>query len=229
LILKGLQPRYEEFHGVTYDPEAIEAAVNLAERHLYDRKLPDKAIDLIDEAGADAKLEEGPGARVTVERIETVVARMAQIPPRQVSSSDKTALQNLERDLKRVVFGQDRAIEELATAIRLSRAGLRATEKPIGSYLSTGPTGVGKADAAKRHDKTRGIELIRLDMSEYWERPTVWRLISSPPGYVGYDGGGLLPEAIAKTPHAVLLLDESGRAHPDVFNVLLQVMDHGTL
>lgn len=229
LILKGLLPRYEEFHGVTYDEEAVEAAVNLSERHLYDRKLPDKAIDLIDEAGADAKLEDGAGARVTVERIETVVARMAQIPPRQVSTSDKTALQNLEQDLKKVVFGQDQALEELATAIRLSRAGLRPPEKPIGSYLFTGPTGVGKTEAAKQLAKTLGIELIRFDMSEYMERHTVSRLIGAPPGYVGYDRGGLLTEAIAKTPHAVLLLDEIEKAHPDVFNVLLQVMDHGTL
>ncbi len=229
LILKGLLPRYEEFHGVTYDEEAVEAAVSLSERHLYDRKLPDKAIDLIDEAGADAKLEEGPGARVTLDRVETVVARMAQIPPRQVSSSDKTALRNLEQDLKKVVFGQDRAIEELATAIRLARAGLRSPEKPIGSYLFTGPTGVGKTEVAKQLAKTLGIELIRFDMSEYMERHTVSRLIGAPPGYVGYDRGGLLTEAIAKTPHAVLLLDEIEKAHPDVFNVLLQVMDHGTL
>ncbi len=228
-ILKGLLPRYEEFHKVTYDEGTVEAAVNLAERHLHDRKLPDKAIDLIDESGADAKLDDGPGAKVTIERIENVVARMAQIPPRQVSSSDKKSLQNLEGDLKKVVFGQDRAIEELATAIRLSRAGLRPPEKPIGSYLFTGPTGVGKTEAAKQLAKTLGIELIRFDMSEYMERHTVSRLIGAPPGYVGYDRGGLLTEAIAKTPHAVLLLDEIEKAHPDVFNVLLQVMDHGTL
>jgi ATP-dependent Clp protease ATP-binding subunit ClpA len=228
-ILKGLLPRYEEFHKVTYDEGTVEAAVNLAERHLHDRKLPDKAIDLIDESGADAKLDDGPGAKVTIERIENVVARMAQIPPRQVSSSDKKSLQNLESDLKKVVFGQDRAIEELATAIRLSRAGLRPPEKPIGSYLFTGPTGVGKTEAAKQLAKTLGIELIRFDMSEYMERHTVSRLIGAPPGYVGYDRGGLLTEAIAKTPHAVLLLDEIEKAHPDVFNVLLQVMDHGTL
>jgi ATP-dependent Clp protease ATP-binding subunit ClpA len=228
-ILKGLLPRYEEFHGVTYAPEAVEASVTLAERHLHDRKLPDKAIDLIDEAGADTKLDEGKGGKVTLDRIEMVVARMAQIPPRQVSSSDKKSLQHLESDLKKVVFGQDRAIEELATAIRLSRAGLRPPEKPIGSYLFTGPTGVGKTEAAKQLAKTLGIELIRFDMSEYMERHTVSRLIGAPPGYVGYDRGGLLTEAIAKTPHAVLLLDEIEKAHPDVFNVLLQVMDHGTL
>jgi ATP-dependent Clp protease ATP-binding subunit ClpA len=228
-ILKGLQPRYEEFHHVTYAPEAIEAAGLLAERHLHDRKLPDKAIDLMDEAGADAKLEEGDGAIVGVERIEAVVARMAQIPPRQVSSDDKSALKSLETDLKTVVFGQDRAIRELATAIKLARAGLRPPEKPIGSYLFTGPTGVGKTEVARQLARTMGIELIRFDMSEYMERHTVSRLIGAPPGYVGYDRGGLLTEAIAKTPHAVLLLDEIEKAHPDVFNVLLQVMDHGTL
>jgi ATP-dependent Clp protease ATP-binding subunit ClpA len=228
-ILKGLKPHYEEFHGVTYDDEAIEAAAKLAERHLHDRRMPDKAIDLIDESGADAKLDVGEGAAVGVDRIEVVVARMAQIPPKQVSSSDKTALRNLEADLKRVVFGQDRAIDELVAAVKLSRAGLRPPEKPIGSYLFTGPTGVGKTEAARQLAKTMGIELIRFDMSEYMERHTVSRLIGAPPGYVGYDRGGLLTEAIAKTPHAVLLLDEVEKAHPDVFNVLLQVMDHGTL
>jgi ATP-dependent Clp protease ATP-binding subunit ClpA len=229
LILKGLQPRYEEFHKVKYSEAAIEAAANLAQRYLHDRKLPDKAIDLMDESGADAKLEDGDGAAVGVERIEAVVARMAQIPPRQISSSDKSSLKNLEADLKQVVFGQDRAIHEVATAIKLSRAGLRPPEKPIGSYLFTGPTGVGKTEVARQLAKTMGIELIRFDMSEYMERHTVSRLIGAPPGYVGYDRGGLLTEAIAKTPHAVLLLDEIEKAHPDVFNVLLQVMDHGTL
>ena len=228
-ILKGLQPRYEEFHGVTYTDQAIEESAKLADRHLHDRKLPDKAIDLLDEAGADAKLEDGAGASVGVERIEAVVARMAQIPPRQVAASDKTALKNLESDLRGVVFGQDRALKELSTAIKLSRAGLRPKEKPIGSYLFTGPTGVGKTEAAKQLAKTMGIELIRFDMSEYMERHTVSRLIGAPPGYVGYDRGGLLTEAVSKTPHAILLLDEIEKAHPDVFNVLLQVMDHGTL
>jgi ATP-dependent Clp protease ATP-binding subunit ClpA len=229
LILKGLEPRYAEFHGVTYAPEAIEACARLAQKYLHDRKLPDKAIDLLDESGADAKLETGAGAVVGVDRVEQVVARMAQIPPRQVSSDDKSALKSLTLDLKQVVFGQDRAIDSLATAIKLSRAGLRPPEKPIGSYLFTGPTGVGKTEVARQLAKTMGIELVRFDMSEYQERHTVSRLIGAPPGYVGYDRGGLLTEAIAKTPHCVLLLDEIEKAHPDVFNVLLQVMDHGTL
>jgi ATP-dependent Clp protease ATP-binding subunit ClpA len=227
LILRGLLPKYEEYHGVKYVEEAVEAASTLAARHLHDRRMPDKAIDLIDESGADAKLE--GGVTVDVERIEQVVARMAQVPPKQVSSSDKDALRSLENDLRAVVFGQDRAIGELTAAIKLSRAGLRAPEKPIGSYLFTGPTGVGKTEAARQLAKTMGIELIRFDMSEYMERHTVSRLIGAPPGYVGYDRGGLLTEAIAKTPHCVLLLDEIEKAHPDVFNVLLQVMDHGTL
>jgi ATP-dependent Clp protease ATP-binding subunit ClpA len=228
-ILKGLVPRYEEFHHVTYAPEALEAAALLASRHLHDRRMPDKAIDLVDEAGADAKLDKGDGAIVDQERIEIVLARMAQVPPKQVSTSDKDALKSLDADLKAVVFGQDRAIKELTAAIKLSRAGLRAPEKPIGSYLFTGPTGVGKTEVARQLAKTMGIELLRFDMSEYMERHTVSRLIGAPPGYVGYDRGGLLTEAIAKTPHAVLLLDEIEKAHPDVFNILLQVMDHGGL
>jgi ATP-dependent Clp protease ATP-binding subunit ClpA len=228
-ILKGLKPKYEEFHKVVYSGEALEACAVLSDRHLRDKKQPDKAIDLLDESGADTKLESDEGATVTVERVEAVVSRMAQIPPRQVSTDDKTALKNLDADLHKVVFGQDRALTELVTAIKLSRAGLRPPEKPIGSYLFTGPTGVGKTEAAKQLAKTLGIELIRFDMSEYMERHTVSRLIGAPPGYVGYDRGGLLTEAIAKTPHAVLLLDEIEKAHPDVFNVLLQVMDHGTL
>jgi ATP-dependent Clp protease ATP-binding subunit ClpA len=228
-IIKGLIARYEEFHGVKYTEAAIEAAALLASRHLHDRRLPDKAIDLIDEAGADAKLDEASGKVVDEGRIEAVLARMAQIPPKQVSSSDRDSLRNLETELRGVVFGQDRAISELTAAIKLSRAGLRAPEKPIGSYLFTGPTGVGKTEVARQLAKTMGIELLRFDMSEYMERHTVSRLIGAPPGYVGYDRGGLLTEAIAKTPHAVLLLDEIEKAHPDVFNVLLQVMDHGAL
>jgi ATP-dependent Clp protease ATP-binding subunit ClpA len=232
LILKGLRARYEEFHGVAYTDAALEAAATLADRHLRDKKMPDKAIDLMDEGGADAKLEAAIDAEsviVDVERIEAVLARMAQIPPRQVTADAKSALKNLESDLQKAVFGQDRALAELASAIKLSRAGLRPKEKPIGSYLFTGPTGVGKTEAARQLAKTMGIELIRFDMSEYMERHTVSRLIGAPPGYVGYDRGGLLTEAVAKTPHAVLLLDEIEKAHPDVFNVLLQVMDHGTL
>jgi len=231
-ILKGLRGRYEEFHGVAYTDAALEAAATLADRHLRDKKMPDKAIDLMDEGGADAKLEAAIDAEtviVDVERIEAVLARMAQIPPRQVTADAKSALKSLESDLQKAVFGQDRALAELASAIKLSRAGLRPKEKPIGSYLFTGPTGVGKTEAARQLAKTMGIELIRFDMSEYMERHTVSRLIGAPPGYVGYDRGGLLTEAVAKTPHAVLLLDEIEKAHPDVFNVLLQVMDHGTL
>jgi ATP-dependent Clp protease ATP-binding subunit ClpA len=228
-ILKGLQPHHEEFHAVTYTAAALEAAAKLAQRHLPDRRMPDKAIDLMDEAGADAKLSDGAGAVVDETRIEAVVARMAQIPPRQVSASDKNALRELESELGRVVFGQDEAIAELATAIRLSRAGLRPPEKPVGSYLFTGPTGVGKTEVARGLAQCLGIELIRFDMSEYMERHTVSRLIGAPPGYVGYDRGGLLTEAVVKTPHAVLLLDEIEKAHADVFSVLLQVMDHGTL
>ncbi len=229
LILKGLQKRYEEFHEVTYTDEAVEGSARLADRHLRDKKLPDKAVDLLDEAGADAKLDLGPGTEVDISRVELVVARMAQIPPKQVSKDDRVALKNLELDLARVVFGQERAIKELATAIKLARAGLRPPDKPIGSYLFTGPTGVGKTEAAKQLAATLGVELIRFDMSEYMERHTVSRLIGAPPGYVGYDRGGLLTEAVSKTPHCVLLLDEIEKAHPDVFNVLLQVMDHGTL
>jgi ATP-dependent Clp protease ATP-binding subunit ClpA len=290
-ILAGLRPQYEEFHGVKYTDEALDAAATLSARYLHDRRLPDKAIDLLDEAGAAAKLslykgekppnlmrdepEAGDAAKkqaseaspngsgpattptgtiptspksdrnvdkakngdkaaaepiiVGVVDVETVLARMAQIPPREVSSNDKEKLRNLDLDLKKVVFGQDRAVNQLAAAIKLARAGLRSPEKPIGNFLLTGPTGVGKTEAAKQLAKVMGITFLRFDMSEYMERHTVSRLIGAPPGYVGFDQGGLLTDAIAKTPHAVLLLDEIEKAHPDVFNVLLQVMDHGKL
>lgn len=229
LILRGLRSRYEDFHGVTYSDDVLTATATLSQRHLHDRKLPDKAIDLLDESGADTKLELPTGSAVTAERVETVVARMAQIPARQVTSTDKKALKELDADLSAVVFGQKRAISELSSAIKLSRAGLRPPDKPIGSYLFTGPTGVGKTEVSRQLALVLGIELIRFDMSEYMERHTVSRLIGAPPGYVGYERGGLLTEAVAKTPHAVLLLDEIEKAHPDVFNVLLQIMDHGTL
>ncbi len=228
-ILDGLRPKYEEHHGITYAPEALEAAASLAARHLRDKRLPDKAIDLLDESGAAAKLAHGTGYVVTTTDIEHIVAKMAQIPPKQVSHSDKTALKNLEEDLHNVVFGQTEAVKVVANAIKLSRAGLRSPEKPIGSFLFTGPTGVGKTELAKQLAKSLGISFVRFDMSEYQEQHTVSRLIGAPPGYVGYDRGGLMTEAIAKTPHAVLLLDEIEKAHPDVFQVLLQVMDHGTL
>ncbi len=228
-ILKGLQKQYKEFPGVTFPLEAMDAAAVLASRYLHDRRMPDKAIDLLDEAGAAVKLSIGAGAKVEATDVETVLARMAQIPPREVSSNDKEKLRSLGDDLKKVVFGQEDALDQLASAIKLARAGLRSPEKPIGSFLFTGPTGVGKTEVAKQLAKTMGISFVRFDMSEYMERHTVSRLIGAPPGYVGFDQGGLLTDAIAKTPHAVLLLDEIEKAHPDVFNVLLQVMDHGKL
>ncbi|MDF2696865.1 MAG: ATP-dependent Clp protease ATP-binding subunit ClpA, partial [Labilithrix sp.] len=294
---EGLRGKYEEFHGVRYTDDALDAAATLSARYLHDRRLPDKAIDLLDEAGAAAKLKlysdekssgtplqlmpgppserdlekkngEGsplngttplenapkttrtgeappspphskndgdkakgdkPKIVVGVVEVETVLARMAQIPPREVSSNDKEKLKNLDADLRGVVFGQERAIVQLAAAIKLARAGLRSPEKPIGNFLLTGPTGVGKTEVAKQLAKIMGISFVRFDMSEYMERHTVSRLIGAPPGYVGFDQGGLLTDAIAKTPHAVLLLDEIEKAHPDVFNVLLQIMDHGKL
>ncbi|MDP3279159.1 MAG: ATP-dependent Clp protease ATP-binding subunit ClpA [Deltaproteobacteria bacterium] len=228
-ILRGVKKHYESFHKVTYNDDALEAAVDLSTRYLQDRKQPDKAIDLIDEAGAKKKLALGDGAVITHEDVEQVVATMAQIPPRQVTVDDKSALKNLENDLRGVVFGQDEAVSLVASAIKLARAGLRSPEKPIGSFLFTGPTGVGKTELAKQLAKTLGIGFMRFDMSEYMEAHTVSRLIGAPPGYVGFDRGGLLTDAVTKTPHAVLLLDEIEKAHPDIFNVLLQVMDHGTL
>jgi len=233
-ILKGLQPKYEAFHEVSYVDEAVEQAASLAAKYLHDRRLPDKAIDLMDESGAAVKLAahempEGETAKVTVSDVETVLARMAQIPPRTVQSDDKAKLKTLDKDLKGVVFGQEDAIDQLASAIKLSRAGLRSPEKPIGAFLLTGPTGVGKTEVAKQLARILGVQFLRFDMSEYMERHSVSRLIGAPPGYVGFDQGGLLTDAVTKTPHAVLLLDEIEKAHPDVFNILLQVMDHGRL
>jgi len=230
-ILTGLKPYFEEHHHVQYTAEAIKAAADLSSKYMTDRKLPDKAIDVIDEAGARQMLFP-PDKRkkiIEVEDIEEIVAKMARIPPKSVSKSDTERLRNLGADLRRVVFGQDQAIEQLAAAIKLSRAGLREPNKPIGSYLFSGPTGVGKTEVAKQLAFILGVELIRFDMSEYMERHTVSRLIGAPPGYVGFDQGGLLTDAIDQHPHAVLLLDEIEKAHPEIFNILLQVMDNGTL
>ncbi|HEY4187938.1 MAG TPA: ATP-dependent Clp protease ATP-binding subunit ClpA [Polyangia bacterium] len=247
-ILEGLQPRYEEFHKVAYTKQAIEAAVELSSRYLHDRRLPDKAIDLIDEAGAARKLKghhsgksrrHGKGARpvggesgkrlVRAVDIETVVARIARIPAKRVASDDRERLRELEPALKAKIFGQDRAVERVAQAIKMNRAGLGAPTRPIGSFVFAGPTGVGKTELAKQLAEVLGIAFLRFDMSEYMERHTVSRLIGAPPGYVGFDQGGLLTDAIHQTPHAVLLLDEIEKAHPDLFNLLLQVMDHGAL
>ncbi len=230
-ILKGLKSRFEEHHEITYTDAALRTAAELAQKYINDRHLPDKAIDVIDEAGANRRLQPEAKRRkvINVEDIEAVVAKMARIPAKNVSASDKEALRSLERNLKMVVFGQDDAIEHLTAAIKMSRSGLGHEEKPIGSFLFTGPTGVGKTEVTRQLAKILGIELIRFDMSEYMERHTVSRLIGAPPGYVGYDEGGLLTDAVLKSPHAVLLLDEIEKAHPDVFNLLLQVMDHGSL
>ena len=230
-ILRGLKPYYEKHHRVRYTAEAIRTAVELAARHINDRKLPDKAIDVIDEVGAAQMLlpENKRRKMITVKDVEDVVAKIARIPPKSVSQDDQETLKTLDQDLKRVVFGQDEAINALSAAIKLSRAGLREPEKPIGSYLFSGPTGVGKTEVARQLALTMGIELIRFDMSEYMERHTVSRLIGAPPGYVGFDQGGLLTDSIDQHPHAVLLLDEIEKAHPDLFNILLQVMDHGRL
>ncbi len=230
-ILRGLKTRFEEHHDVKYADKALRAAVDLSARYINDRHLPDKAIDVIDEAGASQRLL--PVAKrkkvINVTDIETIISKIARIPPKTVSSSDKDVLRNLERDLKLVVFGQDEAIGTLANAIKMARAGLGNEQKPIGNFLFAGPTGVGKTEVTRQLARIMGIELIRFDMSEYMERHTVSRLIGAPPGYVGFDQGGLLTDAILKHPHAVLLLDEIEKAHPDVFNLLLQVMDHGTL
>jgi ATP-dependent Clp protease ATP-binding subunit ClpA len=230
-ILKGLKSRFEEHHQVNYTQPALRAAAELSAKYINDRHLPDKAIDVIDEAGANVQLRPASKRkkRIDVGDIEAIVAKIARIPPKKVSLTDTEALKNLDRDLKMVVYGQDAAIRALTTAIRMNRSGLGNEEKPIGSFLFTGPTGVGKTEVTRQLARILSMELIRFDMSEYMERHTVSRLIGAPPGYVGFDQGGLLTEEIAKHPHAVLLLDEIEKAHPDVFNLLLQVMDHGTL
>ncbi len=230
-ILEGLKPHYEKHHGVHYSTGAIRAAVQLSAKHINDRKLPDKAIDVIDEVGAAVKIQPPDKRKKSIgaKDIERIVAKIAKIPPRSVSTSDKEQLQNLDRDLKLTVFGQDTAIDTLTSTIRLSRSGLGHPEKPIGCFLFSGPTGVGKTEVAKQLAQIMGIEFIRFDMSEYMEKHTVSRLIGAPPGYVGFDQGGLLTDAINRNPYAVLLLDEIEKAHPDLFNILLQVMDHAAL
>ena len=229
--MKGLKPYFEEFHKLKYTNEAIKAAVELSAKYINDRKLPDKAIDVIDETGASQMLvpEGKRKKKITVKEVEATVATMARIPPKTVSKSDAEVMSNLEKDLKRLVFGQEKAISALSSAIKLARAGLREPEKPIGCYLFSGPTGVGKTEVAKQLAALMGIELLRFDMSEYMEKHTVSRLIGAPPGYVGFDQGGLLTDGIDQHPHSVLLLDEIEKAHPDLFNILLQVMDHGKL
>jgi len=230
-ILKGLKSRFEEHHQVKYSAKALRSAAELADKFINDRHMPDKAIDVIDEAGAANQLLTPSKRKKTigVADVEAIIAKIARIPPRKVSSSDTESLKNLTRDLQMVVYGQDPAIEALSAAIRMNRSGLGSEEKPVGSFLFAGPTGVGKTEVTRQLARVLGMQLIRFDMSEYMERHTVSRLIGAPPGYVGFDQGGLLTEEINKHPHAVLLLDEIEKAHPDVFNLLLQVMDHGTL
>src|SRR5690242_8085848 len=230
-ILLGLKSRFEEHHGVKYSDDALKAAAELADRHINERQLPDKAIDVVDEAGARLRLKPIGERETTVEvsHIEDVVARMARIPAKSVSTSDREVLKNLERNLKLSIFGQDKAIEALAASIKMARSGLGDQRKPVGSFLFAGPTGVGKTEVTRQLALALGVEFLRFDMSEYMERHTVSRLIGAPPGYVGFDQGGLLTEAVTKHPHCVLLLDEIEKAHPDVFNLLLQVMDHATL
>ncbi|MCG7957947.1 MAG: AAA family ATPase, partial [Candidatus Thiodiazotropha taylori] len=230
-ILKGLKSRFEEHHNIEYTQDALNSAAELSDKYINDRHLPDKAIDVIDEAGANVQLqpEDKRSKIIDVDEVEAIVAKIARIPPKKVSMSDTESLRNLTRDLKMVVFGQDPAIEALTAAIRMNRSGLVNEGRPVGSFLFTGPTGVGKTEITRQLARILSMELIRFDMSEYMERHTVSRLIGAPPGYVGFDQGGLLTEEIAKHPHCVLLLDEIEKAHPDVFNLLLQVMDHGTL
>ena len=230
-ILKGLKPYFEEYHKLKYTNDAVKAAVELSAKYINDRKLPDKAIDVIDETGASQMLvpEGKRKKKIGVKEVEATVATMARIPPKTITKSDAEVLAAIDKDLKRLVFGQDKAIEALASSIKLSRAGLREPEKPIGCYLFSGPTGVGKTEVAKQLAALMGVELLRFDMSEYMEKHTVSRLIGAPPGYVGFDQGGLLTDGIDQHPHSVLLLDEIEKAHPDLFNILLQVMDHGKL
>ena len=230
-ILKGLKTRFEEHHGVKYAPAALTTAAELSARFINDRHLPDKAIDVIDEAGAAQKILPKSKQKKVISKteIEEIVAKIARIPARSVSSDDRNSLKTLDRDLKNVVFGQNQAIDALVTAIRMARSGLGNPRKPIGNFLFSGPTGVGKTEVARQLAYCMGVELLRFDMSEYMERHAVSRLIGAPPGYIGFDQGGQLTESITKHPYSVLLLDEIEKAHPDIFNILLQVMDHGTL